>query len=36
LGRYYRDALGRANQRLAQAADQVVFMVAGLPMKVKG
>jgi adenosylcobinamide kinase/adenosylcobinamide-phosphate guanylyltransferase len=36
LGRYYRDALGRANQRLAQAADQVVFMVAGLPLKVKG
>jgi adenosyl cobinamide kinase/adenosyl cobinamide phosphate guanylyltransferase len=28
--------LGRANQRLAQAADRVVFMVSGLPMKVKG
>ena len=36
LGRLYRDALGRANQRLAAAADRVVFMVAGIPMKVKG
>lgn len=36
LGRVYRDALGRANQRLATAADEVLFMVAGLPMRVKG
>lgn len=36
LGRVYRDALGRANQQLAQAADDVLFMVAGLPMVVKG
>ena len=36
LGRAYRDALGRANQRLAAAADEVLFMVAGLPMRVKG
>lgn len=35
LGRLYRDALGRANQRLAAVADQVIFMVAGLPMVVK-
>jgi adenosylcobinamide kinase/adenosylcobinamide-phosphate guanylyltransferase len=35
LGRIYRDALGRANQRLATAADRVLFMVAGLPMTVK-
>jgi adenosylcobinamide kinase/adenosylcobinamide-phosphate guanylyltransferase len=35
LGRYYRDALGRANQKLAKAADQVIFMVAGIPMVVK-
>jgi adenosylcobinamide kinase/adenosylcobinamide-phosphate guanylyltransferase len=35
LGRVYRDALGRANQRLAAAADEVLFMVAGLPLKVK-
>jgi adenosylcobinamide kinase/adenosylcobinamide-phosphate guanylyltransferase len=36
LGRVYRDALGRANQRLAAAADTVLLMVAGLPMVVKG
>ena len=35
LGRVYRDVLGRANQRIAQAADRVVFMVAGIPMQVK-
>lgn len=35
LGRIYRDALGRANQRLAEAADEVVFMVAGIPMVIK-
>ena len=35
LGRLYRDALGRANQRIAAAADRVLFMVAGLPMRVK-
>jgi adenosylcobinamide kinase / adenosylcobinamide-phosphate guanylyltransferase len=35
LGRVYRDALGKANQRLAAVADEVMFMVAGLPLKVK-
>ena len=35
LGRHYRDALGRANQRIAQAADRVIFMVAGLPWVLK-
>ncbi len=36
LGRIYRDLLGRVNQQLAQAADEVIFMVAGLPMRLKG
>jgi adenosylcobinamide kinase/adenosylcobinamide-phosphate guanylyltransferase len=36
LGRLYRDALGRANQRLAAAADEVILMVAGLQMRLKG
>lgn len=35
LGRAYRDALGRANQQIAAVADEVLFMVAGLPMRVK-
>ncbi len=35
LGRVYRDALGKANQRVAAAADEVLFMVAGLPLKIK-
>ena len=35
LGRLYRDALGRANQRLAAAADEVYFLVAGIPLVVK-
>jgi adenosylcobinamide kinase/adenosylcobinamide-phosphate guanylyltransferase len=36
LGRIYRDVLGRANQYLATRADRVIFMVAGIPMTVKG
>jgi adenosylcobinamide kinase/adenosylcobinamide-phosphate guanylyltransferase len=36
LGRFFRDALGYANQRLARAADEVVLMVAGLPWSLKG
>ncbi len=35
LGRAYRDMLGRANQYLASQADEVYFLVAGIPMKVK-
>ncbi len=35
LGRSYRDLLGRTNQMLAQAADEVYFMVAGLPITIK-
>ena len=36
LGRHYRDALGRANQLVAAAADEVMLMVAGLELKLKG
>ena len=36
LGRLYRDLLGRVNIRLAAAADEVVLMVAGIPLRVKG
>ena len=35
LGRTYRDVLGRANQHLAALADQVLFMIAGLPLVIK-
>ena len=34
-GRQFRDLLGRANQRIAQAADRVYWMLAGLPVEVK-
>lgn len=35
LGRVYRDALGRANMAVAAAADEVYWMVAGLPLRIK-
>jgi len=35
LAREYRDALGLANQALAQAAERVILMVAGLPLVLK-
>jgi adenosylcobinamide kinase/adenosylcobinamide-phosphate guanylyltransferase len=35
LGRRYRDALGRANQLVAAAADDVTLMVAGLELAIK-
>lgn len=36
LGRLFRDIAGQANQRLARAADEVYFMAAGLPQRLKG
>jgi len=36
LGRWYRDALGLANQRVAQTADSVCVMTVGLPHILKG
>jgi adenosylcobinamide kinase/adenosylcobinamide-phosphate guanylyltransferase len=35
LGRTYRDALGVVNRQVATAADTVLFMVAGQPLKIK-
>ncbi len=36
LARRFRDEAGRLHQRIAARAGRVVFMVAGLPMFVKG
>jgi adenosylcobinamide kinase/adenosylcobinamide-phosphate guanylyltransferase len=36
LARQFRDITGWANQAVAACADQVVWMVAGIPVKVKG
>jgi adenosylcobinamide kinase/adenosylcobinamide-phosphate guanylyltransferase len=35
VSRLYRDLLGKANQMLAGAADEVIMMVSGLPVKIK-
>ena len=35
FARIYRDLLGKANQLVAQYADEVYFMVSGIPVKVK-
>ncbi len=36
LGREFRDLAGRINQLAASQADQVLFMVSGLPLELKG
>jgi adenosylcobinamide kinase/adenosylcobinamide-phosphate guanylyltransferase len=36
LGREYCDLLGSVNQQLAKACQEVVFMAAGLSLKMKG
>ena len=35
LGRAYRDLLGAVNRRVAEDAEQVLLMVAGLPLDIK-
>jgi adenosylcobinamide kinase / adenosylcobinamide-phosphate guanylyltransferase len=35
-GRIYRDLLGQMNQEIAKIADRVVFMIAGIPLTIKG
>ncbi len=36
LGRIYRDLLGKANRLIAQHTNEIYFMVAGMPIEVKG
>ena len=35
LGRHFRDMAGRVNQIIAEKADEVYFLVSGIPMKIK-
>lgn len=36
LARRFRDIVGFANQMMAERADEVIFMEAGIPIKIKG
>lgn len=36
LSRLFRDVLGKTNQEIATAADEVFFLVAGIPLQIKG
>ncbi len=36
LSRFYRDALGRVNQKLGRAADEVWMVISGIPTQIKG
>ena len=36
LGRRFRDLAGMANQKIAEAAQTVIFMVSGIPIFLKG
>jgi adenosylcobinamide kinase/adenosylcobinamide-phosphate guanylyltransferase len=35
LGRRFRDCAGRANEVIARGADEVYFMVSGIPLRIK-
>ena len=35
LARHFRDAVGSVNQKVAACCDKVVWMVAGIPVKIK-
>ena len=35
LGRYFREIAGKMNQIVAERADEVYFVVSGIPMKIK-
>ncbi|MBP1721534.1 MAG: bifunctional adenosylcobinamide kinase/adenosylcobinamide-phosphate guanylyltransferase, partial [Deltaproteobacteria bacterium] len=36
LSRRFRDVLGKTNQEIAGAADEVFLLVAGIPLRLKG
>jgi adenosylcobinamide kinase/adenosylcobinamide-phosphate guanylyltransferase len=36
LARVFRDAVGFANQSIAESSDKVIWMIAGIPVPIKG